>query len=194
MLATAPPLWVFPHRDSNHAAWQGVQIRGAGTGNMNAAADFIAEIIARAGKSGHLIGHSYGRLTAFASARNGKASPPGLITFAGKPIYATSVGDASPLPANTHFVRQRFEDAYAAGDPDAPGVIIDHWGRQGRSARCPRRLRTIADPPLSPTFWIGTARRGSRRAVPAAKRSKPRLFAQSAQTSRASMFPPTSRG
>jgi pimeloyl-ACP methyl ester carboxylesterase len=158
-----PTLLFLPGSYSNHAGWRGVQnaltgsyrlittslpgygatkeIRAENVCNMNLMADFVARVVEKTGEPVHLVGHSYGGLTAFASVLLGRVKPLSLITFEGNPIYAKpEIGQFEWLQS-TLDMYDDFEAAYAKGDPETPGIIIDFWGAPGIFKTMPEQFR-----------------------------------------------------
>ena len=80
--------------------------------------DLVADVVDKVGEAIHLVGHSYGGLTTFASALSGKVSPLSLVAFEANPIYSKRNGSEFPWKAETTDVVERFNAAYALGDPD----------------------------------------------------------------------------
>jgi len=102
---------------------------------------FLADIIDHIGEPVHLIGHSYGGLVAYAATLGGTVKPLSLITFEGNPIYSRYQKSQFPWLEGTLDMARRFEQAYASGDPDAPAIIIDFWGKKDDFNAMPERFR-----------------------------------------------------
>jgi pimeloyl-ACP methyl ester carboxylesterase len=102
---------------------------------------FLADVFARIDQPVHLIAHSWGGLAALAATLRAAISPRSLITFEGNPMYVRPPeGDFPWLPDMLDMARS-FEAAHAAGDPDAPAVIIDYWSKPGFFAAMPEPVQ-----------------------------------------------------
>lgn len=150
---TGPALLFLPGSYSNCAAWKGIhkalkrscrvistslpgyggsrEVRSEAVKDMSLMSDFVANVIDHIGEPVHLVGHSYGGLTIFASVLSRKISPLSLITFEGNPAYSRRESGAFPWMVGMVDMKNRFEAAFASGDADAPGIIIDFWSRPG---------------------------------------------------------------
>jgi pimeloyl-ACP methyl ester carboxylesterase len=160
---TGPALLFIPGSYSHYAAWKGVQkalkgsyrmistslpgygdskeIRGDAVEDMSLMSDFVADVISHIGEPVHLIGHSFGGLVSFAAILSGKASPLSLITFEGNPLFSRPKTGEFSWKANALEMMQRFEVAYASGDPDAAGIIIDYWSKPGVYHSMPQQFQ-----------------------------------------------------
>lgn len=160
---TGPVLLFLPGSYSTHAGWKGIQkvlkgsyrlvstslpgyggsieIRSVAVNDMSLMTDFVAKVIDHIGEPVHLIGHSYGGLTTFASVLAGKASPLSIITFEGNPVFSQTNDGEFPWAGDIMHMKARFESAYAAGDRDAAGLIIDFWSQPGVFASMPEPVR-----------------------------------------------------
>jgi len=158
-----PALLFLPGSYSMHSAWRGVQgelkgsyrqittslpgyggtteIRDDTTCDMTVMTDFVAQVVDRVDAPVHLVGHSFGGLTVLATALSGRVKPLSLITFEGNPIYAKPQTGEFAWRQNTLDMYEAFEAAYAAGDPDAAGIIIDFWGKAGQFKAMPEKFR-----------------------------------------------------
>ena len=156
---TGPALLFIPGSYSNYSAWKNIQqelensyrmisislpgygatpeIRDEATADMAAMAAFVGDVVEHIGEPVHLIGHSYGGLVAFAATLTKSVKPLSLITFEGNPIFACHPDFDYPWLAGTLDMVERFEQAYATGDPDAAGIVIDFWGREGEFKAMP---------------------------------------------------------
>ncbi|MGB0504769.1 MAG: alpha/beta fold hydrolase [Pikeienuella sp.] len=148
-----PALLFIPGSYSAHTAWRAVQasltgsyrmittslpgyggtpeIRDDRIDDLSAVTDFIAEVVARVGEPVHMIGHSYGGMNIYASVLTGAVSPESIVTFEGNPIYSRHADTPYPWVQETMEMKDGFEAAVLAGDPDAAGLIIDYWGAPG---------------------------------------------------------------
>lgn len=150
---TGPAVLFLPGSFSNCTAWKGVhralkgtyrvistslpgyggskEVRSEDVEDMSLMSDFVANVIDHIGEPVHLVGHSYGGLTTFASVLSRKISPLSLITFEGNPIYSRRESGEFSWMAGMVDMQNRFEAAFASGDPDAPSLIIDFWSKPG---------------------------------------------------------------
>jgi pimeloyl-ACP methyl ester carboxylesterase len=150
---TGPALLFLPGSFSSHTAWKGVQkaLRGnyrmvttslpgyGGTPEIRSdtddyielATDFVAEVVARIGGPVHMIGHSYGGLSIYASVLSGKVKPESIVTFEGNPVFSKRAEGSFSWTQNLLSMFNEFEAAVLAGDPDAAGIIIDFWSKPG---------------------------------------------------------------
>jgi len=102
---------------------------------------FVERVIQHAGQPVHLVGHSYGGLIALATALAGKADLLSPITFEGNPIYTRQKSGEFRWKKSVEAMQKRFEQAFAAGDPEAAGIIIDFWSREGNFKSMPPAFR-----------------------------------------------------
>ena len=150
---TGPVLLFIPGSYSTCSAWKGVQralkgtyrtitvslpgyggsgeVRCGAVADMSLMADFLVGVVNHIGDDVHLVGHSFGGLTAFASVLSRKVSPLSLITFEGNPVFSRRDDGKFSWEADIAAMKDRFETAFAAGDPDAAGLIIDFWSQPG---------------------------------------------------------------
>ena len=158
---TGPALLFLPGSYSTGAAWKGVQqalsgsyrmittsmpgyggsreVRKADGRDMSPITEFVANVAARIDQPVHLIAHSWGGLAALAATLDGAISPRSLITFEGNPMYVRPPDGDFPWLLD---MARCFEAAHAAGDPDAPGIIIDYWSKPGFFAAMPEPVQS----------------------------------------------------
>lgn len=158
-----PALLFIPGSYSNGAAWRGIQkalqgsyrmittslpgygrtaeIRNETVSDMTEMSDFVAMVVDRVGEPVHIIGHSYGGLAIFAAILSGKIAPESIITFEANPVYSQPVQGDFHWKEQAKEIGQRLEQAFAAGDADAPGLIIDYWSKPGTFAALPEAVR-----------------------------------------------------
>ena len=162
-VGTGPALLFLPGSYSNHAAWKGVQaalsgsyrlistslpgygnsceVRPNSVSDMAEMTDFVARIVDHAKEPVHLIGHSYGGLAVLATALSKKAPLLSLLTFEANPVFIRpDDGDFPWLPEAT-AIPDRFEAAFAAGDPGAAAGIIDYWSAPGYFQTLPKPVQ-----------------------------------------------------
>lgn len=160
---TGPVLLFIPGSYSTCSAWKGVQralkgtyrtisvslpgyggsdeIRGGAVADMSLMSEFLVRVVNRTGDDVHLVGHSFGGLTAFAAVLGRKVSPLSLITFEGNPVFSRRDEGKFSWEADIVGMKDRFEAAFAAGDPDAAGLIIDFWSQPGVFQAMPEPVR-----------------------------------------------------
>lgn len=158
-----PALLFIPGSYSTGAVWRGIQkhlqssyrmittslpgygrtpeIRADSVSDMAQMSDFLANVVERVGEPVHIIGHSYGGSAIFASILSGKIKPKSLITFEANPIYSKPVKGVYSWMAQLAEVTKKFEQAFAAGDADAPGLIIDYWSKPGTFLAMPEPVK-----------------------------------------------------
>ncbi|MEO5772315.1 MAG: alpha/beta hydrolase [Burkholderiaceae bacterium] len=158
-----PAVLLIPGSYSTTAAWRQVQ-RGlapgrrlvatslcgyGGTSDSRSAQDFgiehevrVVEALARhVDAPVHLVGHSFGGTVALAAALSGRIDVASLALFEANPLALIhSYGDGAVYPETLRMSRG-FEAAVAAGEPDAPGHIIDFWGGAGVYAAMPEPVQ-----------------------------------------------------
>jgi len=150
---TGPVLLFIPGSYSTCSAWKGVQralngayrmvsislpgyggsdeVRSEAVMDMSLMSDFLARVVNHIGEEVHLVGHSFGGLTTLASVLSRKVSPLSLVTFEANPVFSQRDGDSYVWASDIVDMKHRFEAAFAAGDPDAAGLIIDFWSQPG---------------------------------------------------------------
>jgi len=159
-----PALLFIPGSYSTQAAWKGVlralsgsyrtittslpgyggtpERRGGDVGNMDEMTDFVAEVVTRVGEPVHLVGHSYGGLTTYASVMSGKVTALSLVTFEGNPIYAQHPDGPFAWQLGVNDMHDAFGAAVRSGSPEAAGIIIDFWTKPGTFDAMPEAFRT----------------------------------------------------
>ncbi len=155
---SGPPVLFLPGSFSTPAAWRGVQkllpprwrlagtsLRGYGeTPETRSAADcdmahevaVVAAAARRLGGPVHLVGHSFGGTVALATALSGRCEVASLALFEANPLALLLDGQPA-LHGAALTLSQDFAAAVAAGDPAAPGLILDYWGGAGAFAALP---------------------------------------------------------
>jgi pimeloyl-ACP methyl ester carboxylesterase len=107
------------------------EVRDEESKDMVEMVDFVVSVIEYVDEPVHLVGHSYGGLTVFASVLSGKISPLSMITFEANPVFSCQGGRHFPWIDKVRDMVDGFETAIASGDPNAAGIIIDFWSRPG---------------------------------------------------------------
>jgi len=152
-VGSGPAILFLPGSYSFHNAWRGVvetlkgkyrtictslpgyggteETRNEASDSISEMLEFMSQVIDRIGEPIHLVGHSYGGLTAYATALEHPEKVLSFITFEGNPIYALRNGIPYPWIDEVREMVDSFEEAIADGDPDAPRIIIDFWRKPG---------------------------------------------------------------
>ena len=113
------------------------EVRPRGAAHIDQMVEVVARAAERLGGPIHLAGHSFGGLTALATALSGRVELASLALFEGNPInILRSIGETA-LWQDARSTGDRFAEAVAAGDPDAAAIIIDYWGGTGAFASFP---------------------------------------------------------
>lgn len=159
---SGPALLFLPGSFSTPAAWRplqkllppgwclaGTSLCGYGaTAERRHAADVamahevavVAEAARRLEGPLHLVGHSFGGTVALAAALSGEVEVASLALFEANPL-ALLLADHPALHAEALTLSQRFGAAVAAGDPAAPGLVIDYWGQAGSFTALPTAVQ-----------------------------------------------------
>jgi pimeloyl-ACP methyl ester carboxylesterase len=107
-------------------------------------ADIIEAVIRHAGTPVHLVGHSFGGLSALAVAQRRRVSLRSLtIIEAPAPELLRMMFEQEDYFAFRKMTDEYFA-AYKAGDRDAIGQMIDFYGGEGTFAGWPQRVRDYA--------------------------------------------------
>lgn len=106
--------------------------------------EILETVIRRAGGPVHLVGHSFGGLTALAVALRGRV-PLFSLTIAEAP----AVGILKQTGEQKHYdsfrgMSRAYSDAYRRGETDAIARMIDFYGGAGTFAAWPQRVRDYA--------------------------------------------------
>ncbi|MBV7395145.1 alpha/beta fold hydrolase [Mameliella sediminis] len=104
---------------------------------------FVGEIAAEIGQPFHLVGHSFGGQIALAAALAGDLPILSVVSFEGNVVFGRRDGEDFPWRDGLTQLVNRFSAAVAAGDPEAPGLIIDYWSRPGVFAGMPDPVRAF---------------------------------------------------
>ena len=100
----------------------------------------VVEAARRLGGPLHLVGHSFGGTVALAAALSGQVEVASLALFEANPLALLLPGHPA-LHEEARALAARFAAAVAAGEPAAPGLIIDYWGGVGAFAALPAPVR-----------------------------------------------------
>ncbi|MDU8910007.1 alpha/beta fold hydrolase [Aestuariicoccus sp. MJ-SS9] len=117
--------------------------RRPGACHMADMTGFVTEVAERIGAPFHLVGHSFGGQIALAAALEGTLPILSLITFEANPIYARHADADFAWRSDTDAMVRRFEEAVAAQDRQAAGIIIDYWSSPGTFAAMPEPIRAF---------------------------------------------------
>ena len=154
-----PALLFLPGSYSTAAAWRPIQrlleprwrmvtssLRGYGESTdtrspteyaMQHEVELVDALCRHIGQPVHLVGHSFGGTVALAAALAATVPIASLSLFEANPIDMLRGRDGDALYQETLRMSRAFEAAVHAGEPDAPGRIIDFWGRDGAYAALP---------------------------------------------------------
>ena len=105
--------------------------------------DLIDRIIDRIGTSPHVVGHSYGGLSALVHALTGQRTPQSLLLVEANPLgFLRAMGDLEHYAMFESMTRPYFAD-FARGDPEAARHVIDidpaDEATRAQAAEPPRR-------------------------------------------------------
>lgn len=120
-------------------------------------AQALEQVIAQAGGPVHLVGHSFGGLTALAVALRGQVDLLSLTIFeAPAPAVLDQPRDAPHLAA-FRAMTSAYVAAHKAGDTEAIGSMIDFYGGAGSWAAMPAAVRdyAAATTPVNVLDWEG---------------------------------------
>ena len=105
--------------------------RPDGNATMAQQVDLIDRIIDRIGTSPHVVGHSYGGLSAIVHALTGQRRPESLLLVEANPLgLLRAVGDLEHYAMFESMTRPYFAD-FARGDAEAARHVIDFYGGLG---------------------------------------------------------------
>ena len=158
-----PALLFLPGSYSTAAAWRPIQrlleprwrlvttsLRGYGESTDTRSPDdfsmrhevkLVEALCRHIGQPVHLVGHSFGGTIALATALAARVPVASLSLFEGNPIDILRGRDGGVLYQETRRMSRAFEAAVHAGEPDAPGRIIDFWGGSGAYAALPDAVK-----------------------------------------------------
>lgn len=95
----------------------------------------------RAGTPVHLVGHSWGALTALAAVLEGGIDVLSLTCFEANPWWPLAWKGRDDLIDDMRRMAAGFEEAVDRGDADACGIILDYWGEPGSFASMPPKAQ-----------------------------------------------------
>lgn len=97
---------------------------------MKEMVEFVSDVSRKLGEPFHLVGHSFGGLTALATTIAEPLPVLSLVTFEGNPIL-TDMGRVCGWQTVLDDVYDQFENAVLSGNPDAAGIVINYWSKPG---------------------------------------------------------------
>lgn len=103
--------------------------------------ELVEALCRHIGQPVHLVGHSFGGTIALAAALAATVPVASLSLFEANPIDILRGRDGGALYQETLRMSRAFEAAVHAGEPDAPGRIIDFWGGTGAYAALPDTVK-----------------------------------------------------
>lgn len=116
--------------------------RPDGNDTMAQQVDLIDRIIHRIGTSPHIVGHSYGGLSALVHALTGRRRPQSLLLVEANPLgLLRAVGDSEHYAMFQSMTRQYFAD-FARGDEKAARHVIDFYGGPETFDSMPPKVRS----------------------------------------------------
>lgn len=116
-------------------------IRPDGNATMAQQVALIDRIIDRIGTSPHVVGHSYGGLSAIVHALTGRHKPASLFLIEANPLgLLRASGDLQHYRMFESMTGPYFAD-FARGDPEAARHVIDFYGGAGTFDAMPPKVR-----------------------------------------------------
>ncbi|MFO1304847.1 MAG: alpha/beta hydrolase [Burkholderiales bacterium] len=117
-------------------------IRQDGNATMAQQVELIDRIIDRIGARPHVVGHSYGGLSAIAHALTGRHRPASLLLVEANPLGLLRVaGDLEHYGMFEAMTALYFAD-FARGDAEAARHVIDFYGGKGTFDSMPPKVRS----------------------------------------------------
>ena len=117
-------------------------IRPDGNATMAQQVDLIDRIIDRIGMSPHVVGHSYGGLSAIVHALTGRHGPASLLLVEANPLgLLRASGDLEHYGMFESMTGPYFAD-FARGDAEAARHVIDFYGGAGTFDSMPPKVRS----------------------------------------------------
>lgn len=115
--------------------------RPLGNATMRQQTEVIDRILERIGEPAHVVGHSFGGLTALAHAIEGTIKPASLILVEANPPGLLKTSGEADLYAMFGAMTQDYFAEFEAGRSDAARHVIDFYGGEGTFAAFPAKVR-----------------------------------------------------
>jgi pimeloyl-ACP methyl ester carboxylesterase len=117
-------------------------VRPNGNATMEQQVDLIDSIIDRIGTAPHVVGHSYGGLSAIVHALTGRHRPASLLLVEANPLGLLRVlGELEHYGMFESMTGPYFAD-FARGDAEAARHVIDFYGGPGTFDSMPSKVRS----------------------------------------------------
>lgn len=129
--------------------------RPDGNATLTQQVDLIDRIIERIGASPHIVGHSYGGLSAIAHALTGRHRAASLLLVEANPLgLLRASGDLEHYAMFAAMTEPYFADV-SRGDPEAARRVIDFYGGTGTFDAMPAKVRSyvVATTPVNVRDW-----------------------------------------
>jgi pimeloyl-ACP methyl ester carboxylesterase len=130
-------------------------IRPAGNATMAQQVGLIDRIIDRIGTSPHVVGHSYGGLSAIVHALTGRHRPASLLLVEANPLgLLRASGELEHYAMFESMTGPYFAD-FARGDAEAARHVIDFYGGPGTFDSMPPKVSSyiVATTPVNVRDW-----------------------------------------
>lgn len=130
-------------------------IRPDGNTTMAQQVDLIDRIIERIGTAPHVVGHSYGGLSALVHALTGRHRPASLLLVEANPLgLLRAWGEREHYAMFESMTASYFAD-FARGDAEAARHVIDFYGGAGTFDAMPPKVRgyIVATTPINVRDW-----------------------------------------
>ncbi len=118
-----------------------VDTRPDGNATLSQQVDLIDRVVERIGEAPHVVGHSYGGLSALAHALTGRHRPVSLVLVEANPLgLLRASGDLHHYAMFETMTRAYFDD-FARGRDEAARHVIDFYGGAGTFDAMPAKVR-----------------------------------------------------
>jgi pimeloyl-ACP methyl ester carboxylesterase len=130
-------------------------IRPDGNATMAQQVALIDLIIDRIGTSPHVVGHSYGGLSAIVHALTGRHRPASLLLVEANPLGLLRASGELETYGMFESMTGRYFADFARGDAEAARHVIDFYGGQGTFDSMPPKVRSyiVATTPVNVRDW-----------------------------------------
>jgi len=115
--------------------------RPLGNATMRQQTEVIDLILDRIGEPAHVIGHSFGGLSAVAHAIDGEIKPASLMLIEANPYALLRTAGEAALHAMFGRMTREYFAEFEAGRADAARHVIDFYGGDGTFAAFPAKVR-----------------------------------------------------